>query len=110
MVFDKQTDAYVPVFHVLMTSKTQQVYSHALRWLEATIDRKISQSSITRDFEIALQNTISAKFPGVAINGCLFHWKQAIQRKIIDPKFKENVCERMMWSNTLEILTIINVE
>ena len=78
MVFDEQTDAYVPIFYVLMTSKTQQVYSHALCWLEAMIDRKISPSTITCDFEIALQNAISTQFPGVAINGCLFHWKQAI--------------------------------
>ena len=108
MVFDEQTYAYKPVFYVLMTSKIQQVYPHARSWLEATINHKISPSSITCDFEIALQNTITANFPGVAINGCLFHWKQAIQRKIIYLKFKENVCERMMWSNTLELLTIIN--
>ena len=78
MVFDDQTDAYVPVFSLLMTSKTEQVYSHAFLWLEATIDRKISPSTITCNFEIVLQNTISNNFPGVAINGCLFHWKQAI--------------------------------
>ena len=62
MVFDNQTDAYVPVFYILMTSKTQQVYSHVIRWLDATIICKISPSSITCDFEIALQKF--NQFPG----------------------------------------------
>ena len=38
MVFNDQTDAYKPVFNVLLTSKTQQIYSHAFKWIEATID------------------------------------------------------------------------
>ena len=78
MVFNEQTDAYVPVFYVLMTSKSEQVYSYALRWVEATIGRKIAPSTITCDFEVALQNAISKNFSQVAIIGCLFHWKQAI--------------------------------
>ena len=109
MVFDKQTDSYVPVFYVLLTSKTKQIYSQALCWIEMTVGRKISPSTIIIcDFKIALQNAISSTFPGVIINRCLFHWKQAIRCKIIDLKFKENVCERMMWENSLEVLTIIN--
>ena len=78
MVHDEQTDAYVPIFYVLMTSKSEQVYSYALRWVEATIGRKIAPSTITCNFEVALQNTISKNFPQVVINGCLYHWKQAI--------------------------------
>ena len=42
------------------------------------------------------------------MNGCLFHWKQAIRRKIIELNFNEDVCERMMWKDSLEVLTIIN--
>ena len=108
MVFDEQTDCYVPVFHVLLTSKTQQIYTQALRWVEITVRQKISPSTITYDFEIALQNAILNTFPSVVINGCLFHWKQAIRRKIIDLNFKESVCERLMWENTLEVLTVVN--
>jgi len=108
MVFDDQTDAYVPVFYVLMTSKTQQIYRQALRWFKITVDRKIAPVSVTCDFEIALQNAIMEVFPGVVVNGCLFHWKQAIYRKIIDLNFHEDVCERMMWKDSLEVLTIIN--
>ena len=108
MVFDEQTDSYVPDFYVLLTSKTDQIYSQELHWIEMTVGRKISRSTITCDFVIALQNVILSTFPGVIINGCLFHWKQAIRHKIIDLKFKENICERMMWENSLEVLAIIN--
>ena len=108
MVFNDQTDAYKPVFNVLLTSKTQQIYSHAFKWIEATIDWKLFPSTITCDFKIALQNAVWKFFPGVVINGCLFHWKQAIQRKIIELNFKENICKRMMWKNSLKVFTLIN--
>ena len=42
--FDDQTDSYVPVFYVLLTSKTQQIYTHALHWIEATINQKNPQA------------------------------------------------------------------
>ena len=108
MVFDDQTDCYVPVFYVLLTSKTQQIYIQALRWIQITVARKICPVTITCDFEIALQNAISIVFTDAIVNGCLFHWKQAIQRKLIDLKFKYEIVERMMWDHTLEILTLIN--
>ena len=48
-------------------------------------------------------------FPNTIVNGCLFHFKQVIQRKLIDLQFQEDVVERMMYENTLEVLTLINL-
>ena len=84
MGFGEQTDSYVTVFYVLLTSKTEKIYSQALHWIEMTVGRKISPSTITCDFEIALQNAILSTFPRVIINRCLFHWTQAIRCKIIE--------------------------
>ena len=94
MVFDEQTDAYVPVFYVLMTSKTQQVHFDGRRpRLTTRFPQVRSHATLKLHFKMQFQPIL----PGVAINGCLFHWKQAIRHKIIDLKFKENVCKRMMW-------------
>ena len=43
------------------------------------------------------------------MNGCLFHWKQAIGHKIRDLKFDEPINERIMTWFVLETLTIIHV-
>ena len=111
MVFDEQTDSFVPVFYVLLTSKTEQIYRHALYWVKASSNYKMKPDSITCDFEKALHNAIALEFPNVIINGCLFHWKQAIRRKIRDLKFEEpSIEERFMWRNVLETLTIIPVD
>ena len=57
MVFDNQTDVYVSVFYILLTSKTEKIIC---------------------DFEKGLHNANLEAFPKAIINGCLFHWKQAI--------------------------------
>jgi hypothetical protein len=40
-------------------------------------------STVTCDFEIALINSVEKSFEGAVLIGCLFHWKQAIRRKLI---------------------------
>ena len=107
MVFDEQTDAYVPVFYVLLTSKTEQIYRHVLYWVKTTTQYKMRPLTITCNFEKALHNAISVEFPTAIINGCLFHWKQAIRRKILDLKFDEPVVDRFMNPIALQTLTII---
>ena len=107
MVFDEQTDAFVPVFYVLLTSKTQQIYRHALHWVKNATQFKMRPLTITCDYEKALHNAITIEFPTAIINGCLFHWKQAIRRKIIDLKFDEPVLDRFMNPISFSTLTVI---
>jgi len=63
--------------------------------------------TITCDYEKALHNAITIEFPTAIINGCLFHWKQALRRKIIDLKFDEPVLDRFMNPISLSTLTVI---
>jgi transposase-like protein len=35
------------------------------------------------DFEIALWKALKSQLPEVKLQGCLFHWTQAIWRKVI---------------------------
>ena len=107
MVFDEQTDAFVPVFYVLLTSKTLQIYRHALYWVKTMTQFKMRPTTISCDFEKALHNAIKIEFPTAIVSGCLFHWKQAIRRKIIDLKFDEPVVDRFMNAISLQTLTVI---
>jgi len=34
------------------------------------------------DFEAAVWNAVRAEFPNVALHGCLFHWTNAVFKKI----------------------------
>ena len=44
------------------------------------------------------------------VNSCLFHWKQAIGRKICDLKFDKPIDKRMMTRYVFETLTIIPID
>ena len=58
---------------------------------------------------MALINAVQSIFPFTKINGCLFHWKQAICRKLVILKFKNDkeILENCMHINSMDILTAI---
>ena len=93
MVFDEQTDSFIPYFYVLLTSKIEQIYRHALYWVKNTVRNKINPASVTCNFEKALHNAIKIEVPSSIINGCAFHWKQAIYCKVMSLKFDEPVID-----------------
>ena len=107
MVFDNQTNAYVPEFYILLTSKTEKNYRHALCLMNETAGNKMNPTSVTCDFEKGLHNAILKAFPKAIINGCLFHWKQDIQRKLVDLKFDKWTIDRFMYQDSIETLTLI---
>ena len=107
MVFDEQTDKFVPVFYVLLTTKNEAIYRHALHWVKVAVGHKINPASVTCDFKKALHNAVKMEFPHSIINGCLFHWKQAIYRKVMSLKFDEPVIDRFKDRLVFEQLTLI---
>ena len=80
---------------------------------EETLDklsgRRANPATITCDFEQALLNAISGIFPFSKIVGCFFHWKQAIYRKLIALKFRneKEIVSHSMVKNSMDILTVI---
>ena len=81
MLFYVQTAVYAPVVYILMTGKHEILYWHALHWVCVASNWKLDPFSVTCDFEEGLHNAIRGQFVGSILNGCLFHWKQAIRRK-----------------------------
>ena len=78
---------YLPILYILMTNKSQKMYRNALEWVFKLSGRRANPKTITCDFEQALLGAITGNFPYSKIIGCLFHWKQAICRKLLLLKF-----------------------
>ena len=108
MIFHPETWQYVPIFYILMTHKTQELYWHALAQIVIISDHKIDVNSYTTDFEKAIINSCELQFPEGFHAGCLFHLKQAWRRYLITKlgflpdqiKYAMSVC-------MLDLLTIL---
>ena len=107
MVFDVQTSVYVPVMYVLMTGKSENMYWHALHWVYVCSNWKLDPFLVTCDFEAGLQKAVIGQFTNAILNGCLFHWKQAIRRKMKDIGIHSEQVEWGMTKDVLDYLTVI---
>ena len=107
MVYDVQTQVYVPIMFILMTGKTETLYYHVLHWVIVASNWKFDPNIVTCDFEKALHKAISDQFDTAEINGCLSHFKQALRRKMIKSKFSPESVEMAMTKNVMDVLTIL---
>ena len=71
----------VPLFFAIMSGKRTVDYSTIFRWIADNVGPTKLQT-ITCDFEAAVWIATKNVFPTVSLHGCLFHWNQAIYRKI----------------------------
>ena len=82
MAFEETLRVYVPVMYILMNVKTHCIYWHAVHWVIVATKCSLHPFSVTCNFEKPLYNAVREQFKHVILNGCLFHWKQAIWRKM----------------------------
>ena len=82
MIYTPATDMYVPVFFVLLQSKKQTAYYHALQQCICASNWKMEAATYTADFETALYGAMRTQYPEGLPVLCFFHWKQAIRRKL----------------------------
>jgi len=111
MIFDDILQIYIPILYILTTNKSKKMYRNALEWIFKLSGRRINPQTVTCDFELALINAIQGIFPFSKINGCLFHWKQAIWRKLLSLKLsnEKEIVEIGMHKKSIDILTVIPV-
>ena len=107
MVYDIQSTMYVPVMYILMTGKSESMYWHALHWVIVCSGWRLEPFLVTCDFEKTLHNAVTGQFKGTKLNGCLFHWKQAIRRKMIALKIESEQISMAMTKFVLDCLTVI---
>jgi hypothetical protein len=68
---------------------------------------KLDPLTVTCDCEKGLIKAVQQQFDGVAIVGCLFHFKQALRRKMIKLKIPDDEISLAMKRNVVDVLTII---
>ncbi|XP_052066115.1 uncharacterized protein LOC127705806 [Mytilus californianus] len=72
---------HVPLMYVIMSRQRTKDYVSVLRAILQLLPCTAVQKFIA-DFERGLWNALHRLFPGVPVQGCAFHWSQAIFRKI----------------------------
>ena len=70
----------------------------------------LDPSYIGVDFERALFTNVSNHFPEAKLIGCLFHFKQAIHRKMKQLKFPDKEVDYAMRRGVIDLLTVIPVK
>ncbi|OWZ17329.1 hypothetical protein PHMEG_0008754 [Phytophthora megakarya] len=77
MVRDRASGMFVPVFHILGTSRTGNAHWDMMHFVVQSTDQKLSPSEVMCDFESALIDAVRTQFRNAIYLGCLFHVKQA---------------------------------
>ncbi|OWZ13152.1 hypothetical protein PHMEG_00013577 [Phytophthora megakarya] len=102
MCHDTSYDVYIP-------AKGEWTHWHCLDWARVLGKMKMTPASITRDFEAALINAVHDQFSGTQMVGILFHWKQAIRRKLVELRIPANQIEESMSAGAIDVLTVIPI-
>lgn len=74
------SDHFIPALHILMTKKTDKLYVAVFERVKEMLPT-FSPNVIVMDFEAALIGAVSEVFPDAEVQGCFFHFAQAVLRK-----------------------------
>ncbi len=92
-----------------MFGKTKECFWQAFNWLTSAI-KDIDASYIGADFEHALFAQLGTHFPDAKLMGCLFHFKQAARRKMVDLGILDSEIKFAMAHGTYDLLTVIPID
>ena len=71
----------LPIFHVLMTNKTQVLYEKVFTEIKNQFPQ-FAPDQFMSDFETGLMNAVEKCFDCFSVKGCLFHFDQALYRRV----------------------------
>ena len=72
----------IPLAFVLMSRRRCRDYKKVLKAIKNLLPDEIRLQCVVTDFEIALWQAVETVFPQVRLQRCLFHWTQAVWRKV----------------------------
>lgn len=111
MLFSHPHQMYIPIWFILLQSKKEATYVRALNQAIKTSPALLNAVTITSDFEKGLLNAVHSEFPSAIFIGCLFHFKQALWRKLIDLGIPEELVHELMSEGGLiGLLTVIPID
>jgi len=108
MLFDPAYKIYIPVAYVLMTGKTPECYRQAFTWLRSEVE--CSPYCVGVDFEWNFFRAVAEHFPQALIIGCLFHFKQALRKKLVELKVPKEEIDFAMRRGVLDLITVIPLD
>lgn len=106
MIFDPALKIYIPVAYVLMTGKTRECYWQAFNWLCSEV-KECAPYCVGVDFEWNFWRSVGEFFPKTKLVGCLFHFKQALRKKLVELGIPKPEINFAMRSGVLDLLTVI---
>lgn len=68
------------MFYILSTSKSTECYKDVFENIERVF--KLKPKGFTTDFEAGLRKALAAAYPRAVLNGCWFHYRKCLLRKI----------------------------
>ena len=75
----------IPVIVAFLPTKDEVSYTRMFQLLQQAAQRfgmQLKPNTVSIDFEMAMINTVQQFFPNSRIRGCLFHYSQAVWRKV----------------------------
>ena len=106
MVFDVARQIYIPCAWVLMTGKTTECYWQVFNWLTSAV-QDMDPAYVGVDFERAFFTNVRIHFENAKLLGCLFHFKQALRRKMKQLLFPDEEVSFAMKTGVIDVLTVI---
>ncbi|CAN0061560.1 unnamed protein product, partial [Heterosigma akashiwo] len=111
MAYSQVHDYYLPAFYILMSHKSEDDYTMALQSFISAMNWNLNVLSISVDFEKALIKAVKMQFREAFIMGCLFHFKQAIRRRLLKLGVsKSKVKESMVRGGPVDWLTVMPLD
>ncbi|EGZ11400.1 hypothetical protein PHYSODRAFT_520525 [Phytophthora sojae] len=96
---------FVDATFKITPSPFEQTY--ILRWVQIQCKMKCTPKTVVCDFEQALHVAVKDQFSDSYLIGCLFHWKQAIRRKLIVLRIPADDIKKVMAPGCLDVLTMV---
>jgi hypothetical protein len=110
MLFDQATELYMPIFYVLTTARDEWSYWHLFHWVNVCTGVSMQPAIVTCDFEWGIIKGVQDQFPEAFVVGCLFHWKQALRKRLVNLRVPADQINKAMERGVLDLLTVVREE
>lgn len=110
MMFHPTIKIYTPIAWILMSGKTEECYWQAFNWLTSELGEDCNPYCVGVDFERAFFRQVKLYFPEAYLIGYLFHFKQALRKKMADLGINEDQIKFAMRKEMLDLLTVLPKE